>query len=74
MKKTFEMAKDRLMEHLLRIDLEKLSMIDLSAYASMLVQLRPLCNEEPNYYQRIADLLKEGCFGMKSPSVPLKEV
>lgn len=74
MKKTFEMAKDRLMEHLVRVDLEKLSMIDLSAYASMLVQLRPLCDEEPDYYQRMADLLKAGCCGMKSPSVPLKEV
>lgn len=74
MKKTFEMAKDRLMEHLVRVDLEKLSMIDLSAYASMLVQLHPLCNEEPDYHQRMADLLKAGCFGMKSPSVPLKEV
>ena len=74
MEKTFETAKDRLVEHLLRVDLEKLSMMDLSAYAGMLVQLSPLCNEEPDYHQRMADLLKAGCLGMKSPSVPLKEV
>lgn len=74
MKKTFEMAKDRLMEHLVRVDLEKLSMMELSTYAGMIAQLGSLYNDDPDYDQKLTNLLKAGFCGLKAPSVPLKEV
>ena len=76
MNKNFEEVKDRLAEHLLRIDLDKLSMTDLSSYVGIVCQLDPLYGKKPDdYYEKIGEWLKLNmCLGQPAPAVPLKEV
>lgn len=75
MNKDFEEVKERLTEHLLRIDLDKLPITDLSSYVWMVCKLNPLYDKKPDYYEKMGELLKLNmCSGQKSPAVPLKEV
>ena len=75
MSKDFEEVKNRLAEHLMRIDLDKLSMMDLSSYVGMVCQLNPLYDKKPDYYEKMSEWLKLNmCIGQKAPAIPLKEV
>lgn len=76
MKNAFEKVKSNLAEHLLRIDLEKLSMMELSSYASMVAQLDLLYQEKENVAAKMAEIFvkSSGCFAPPVPSAPLKEV
>lgn len=74
MNKNFEKAKDELAQHLLRIDLDKLSISDLSAYSAMICQLNMIYAEKQDYFSRAYELMNSGiCAGQKAKSAPLKE-
>lgn len=76
MKSTFEKVKSNLAEHLLKIDLEKLSMMELTSYASMVAQLNPLYEEKEDYVSKMVEILSRssGFCAAPIPSAPLKEV
>lgn len=73
MEKTFEKVKSNLAEHLLRVDLEKLSVMELTGYAGMVIQLNPLYEKKEDYTAKIAEAFSLSN-GFRSPSAPLKEV
>lgn len=52
MEKMFEKVKSNLAEHLLKIDLGKLSMMELTSYATMVVQLNPLYEKKKTMRRR----------------------
>lgn len=75
MNKDFEEVKDRLAEHLLRIDLDKLPMMDLLSYVGIVCQLNPLYDKKPDYYEKMSEWMKLNmCIGQKAQAAPLKEV
>ena len=75
MNKDFEDVKRQLAKHLLRVDLDKLSMQDLSTYAEMVSKLNAIFEEKPDYLSKAYALMNSGIYGgYKAPSVTLKEV
>ena len=50
MNNDFEIVKDQVAKHLLRIDLDKLSMQELSVYSEIVTKLNPLYEDKPDYF------------------------
>lgn len=74
MNKDFEIVKDQLAKHLLRIDLDKLSMRELSDYSEIVAKLNPLYEEKTDYFATMSKLMNAGICGQKPAPVPTKEV
>ena len=74
MNNDFEIVKDQLAKHLLRIDLDKLSMQELSVYSEIVTKLNPLYAEKPDYFATMSKLMNAGICGQKPAPAPTKEV
>lgn len=76
MEKAFEKVKRNLAEHLLKIDLEKLSMMDLNGYVNMVVMLDPVYQEKEDMAAKLAEIFarSSGICVPPVPSAPIKEV
>lgn len=76
MEKAFEKVKHNLAEHLLKIDFEKMSMMDLSEYVTMVVMLDPVYQEKEDMAAKLAEIFagSSGICVPPVPSAPMKEV
>ena len=71
--KNYEKVKNALMEHLLHIDLGKLPMHELTAYAAMVHQLSSLYEEKPDSFKQAAEMMSNYGIGTVSHPAPVKE-
>ena len=73
MKETFEKVKEELVEYLLEVDQAQLSMMDLSAYVSIVRSVNDMLKDDTSIYDKILSTIGNGC-SYQPPAVPMKGV
>lgn len=63
--------KEKVINHLDKIKLEELSMLDISHYVGIVKQISDM--EQPSYTEMLANMSKN-CFGSNYKPVPVEEV
>lgn len=57
MKDTYYAAAKKLIDHLLSVDLSKLTPHELDGYANRLLQLKELYDPKPDYMERMTEIM-----------------